>query len=143
MQSQLLTLRYFILQGNKVIRIDGTISSTAERQHLINTFQTLSSLEEFLDPYTLYIKERQFHRAEREICEEAQCYKNKKSTTQEIKQFVVVTEDPEFCLGTTLLYIDTRNNHQLTYCLALFFVELYMCRTKNQFGSIQIIKFGS
>ena len=28
----------------------------------------------------------------------------------EIKQFVVVTDDPEFCLGTTLLYIDTRNN---------------------------------
>ena len=27
----------------------------------------------------------------------------------EIKQFVVVTNDPEFCLGTTLLYIDTRN----------------------------------
>ena len=29
----------------------------------------------------------------------------------EIKQFVVVTDDPEFCLGTTLLYIDTRNNY--------------------------------
>ena len=28
----------------------------------------------------------------------------------EIKQFVVVTDDPEFCLGTTLLFIDTRNN---------------------------------
>ena len=28
----------------------------------------------------------------------------------EIKQFVVVTDDPEFCVGTTLLYIDTRNN---------------------------------
>ena len=27
----------------------------------------------------------------------------------EINQFVVVTDDPEFCLGTTLLYIDTRN----------------------------------
>ena len=27
----------------------------------------------------------------------------------EIKQFVVVTDDPKFCLGTTLLYIDTRN----------------------------------
>ena len=27
----------------------------------------------------------------------------------EIEQFVVVTDDPEFCLGTTLLYIDTRN----------------------------------
>ena len=28
----------------------------------------------------------------------------------EIKQFVVVTDDPEFCLGTTLLFIDTRNS---------------------------------
>ena len=28
----------------------------------------------------------------------------------EINQFVAVTDDPEFCLGTTLLYIDTRNN---------------------------------
>ena len=28
----------------------------------------------------------------------------------EIKQFVVVTDYPEFCLGTTLLYIDTRNS---------------------------------
>ena len=27
----------------------------------------------------------------------------------EINQFVAVTNDPEFCLGTTLLYIDTRN----------------------------------
>ena len=27
----------------------------------------------------------------------------------EINQFVVVTDDPEFCQGTTLLYIDTRN----------------------------------
>ena len=28
----------------------------------------------------------------------------------EIKQFVVVTDDPEFCLGTTLLFIDTHNS---------------------------------
>ena len=27
----------------------------------------------------------------------------------EINQFVAVTDDPEFSLGTTLLYIDTRN----------------------------------
>ena len=25
------------------------------------------------------------------------------------KKFVADTDDPEFCLGTTLLYIDTRN----------------------------------
>ena len=28
----------------------------------------------------------------------------------EITQFVAVTDDPEFCLGTTPLYIDTRKN---------------------------------
>ena len=28
----------------------------------------------------------------------------------EINQFVAVTDDPDFCLGTTLHYIDTRNN---------------------------------
>ena len=28
----------------------------------------------------------------------------------EINQFVAVTDDPEFCLETTLLYNDTRNN---------------------------------
>lgn len=35
-------------RGHKVIRIDGTITSTAERQHLINTFQTDSSYTCFL-----------------------------------------------------------------------------------------------
>ena len=33
----------------------------------------------------------------------------------EVKQFVVVTDDPEFCLGTTLLYIDTRNTNWLFF----------------------------
>ena len=28
----------------------------------------------------------------------------------EMNQFAAVTDDPEFCLGTTPLYIDTRNN---------------------------------
>ena len=36
----------------------------------------------------------------------------------EINQFVAVTDDPEFCLGTTLLYIDTRN----TDLVRLFFL---------------------
>ena len=27
-----------------------------------------------------------------------------------MNQFAAVTDDPEFCLGTTPLYIDTRNN---------------------------------
>ncbi|XP_027044335.1 DNA excision repair protein ERCC-6-like, partial [Pocillopora damicornis] len=35
-------------RGHKVIRIDGTITSTAERQHLINTFQTDPSYTCFL-----------------------------------------------------------------------------------------------
>ena len=30
----------------------------------------------------------------------------------EINQFVAVTDDPEFCLGTTLLYIETRNTDE-------------------------------
>ncbi|KAJ7333824.1 DNA excision repair protein ERCC-6-like [Desmophyllum pertusum] len=34
--------------GHKILRIDGTITSTAERQHLINTFQTDSSYTCFL-----------------------------------------------------------------------------------------------
>ena len=40
-----------------------------------------------------------------------------------INQFVAVTDDPEFCLGTTLLYIDTRN----TICLKVIF----MCQRKQ------------
>ena len=27
----------------------------------------------------------------------------------ELNQFFAVTDDPEFCRGTTLLYVDTRN----------------------------------
>ena len=41
----------------------------------------------------------------------------------EINQFVAVTDDPEVCLGTTLLYIDTRN----TICLMVIF----MCQRKQ------------
>ena len=51
MRSQLQTvtnIEVFYPQGHKVIRIDGTITSTAERQHLINTFQTDSSYTCFL-----------------------------------------------------------------------------------------------
>ena len=32
----------------------------------------------------------------------------------EINQFVAVTDDLEFCLGTTLLYIDTRSTSLFT-----------------------------
>ena len=38
----------------------------------------------------------------------------------EVKQFVVVSDDPEFCLGTTLLCMDTRNT--LEPC-SLYFVS--------------------
>ena len=43
----------------------------------------------------------------------------------EIKQFVVVTNDPEFCLGTTLLYIDTRNTYSSYLFLELFLLVCY------------------
>ena len=43
----------------------------------------------------------------------------------EIKQFVVVTDDPEFCLGTTLFYIDTRNTYSSYLFLELFHLVCY------------------
>ena len=40
----------------------------------------------------------------------------------EINQFVAVTNNPDFCLGTTLLYIDTRNtNIQFLQTVSNFF----------------------
>ena len=40
----------------------------------------------------------------------------------EINQFVAVTNNPEFFLGTTLLYIDTRNtNIQFLQTVSIFF----------------------
>ena len=50
MRSQLTVtnIEVFYPQGHKGIRIDGTTSSTAERQHVINTFQTDSSYTSFL-----------------------------------------------------------------------------------------------
>ena len=40
----------------------------------------------------------------------------------EINQFVAVTNNPEFFLGTTLLYIDTRNtNNQFLQTVSNFF----------------------
>ena len=43
----------------------------------------------------------------------------------EIKQFVVVTDDPEFCPGTTLLYIDTRNTCAAVKERALFLHSVF------------------
>ena len=42
----------------------------------------------------------------------------------DINQFIAVTDDPEFCLGTTLLYIDTRNDH-VWYHLTSLLARLY------------------
>ena len=40
----------------------------------------------------------------------------------EINQFVAVTNNPDFCLGTTLLYIDTHNtNIQFLQTVSNFF----------------------
>ena len=43
----------------------------------------------------------------------------------EINQFVAVTDDPEFCLGTTLLYIDTRNSGSA--CRLHLYIFIIIC----------------
>ena len=43
----------------------------------------------------------------------------------EMNQFVAVTDDPAFCLGTTLLYTDTCNNVHVAF-------ETFLSRTQNK-----------
>ena len=43
----------------------------------------------------------------------------------EMNQFVAVTDDPAFCLGTTLLYTDTCNNVHVAF-------ETFLSRTQKK-----------
>ena len=45
----------------------------------------------------------------------------------EINQFVALTDDTEFCLGTTLLYINTRNSTFIYFILFEILVLTLTC----------------
>ena len=56
----------------------------------------------------------------------------------EIKQFVVVTDDPEFCLGTTLLYIDTRNIGGLSGRAETCLLDYQPGKVQDKLGRVKI-----